>query len=326
LLKLAIAHGGGSKKPKEAEWEDFISETIRFHEELTLKLQRGRDRLLELNSFDAGVAQGVIDRVREVSEDPFLRTFLIEMLDHFGVRIVEHEEGDIFIDPSHAYVEAFPSVPREGMLATFNRQRAIVREDITFLSLDHPLFRDTLDLFINSTAGTTSFGFVEADSPNILLEVVFVLEAVADSRWHLEQYLSPTPLRIVVDVRGNDLSEIRDEVSLGKEIEDSEIHRFLERPGFSGELLKAMIHGAKELAESKGAALKLSSEAEAEAKLSAEVQRLMDLRKINDHVRPEEIDLAREQLRSTTDAIHKARLRLDSLRLIVEGPENPSGW
>lgn len=326
LLKLALSHGGGAKKPKKAEWEEFITESAAFHEELTLKLQKGRDRLLELNSFDAGVAQGVIDRVREVSEDPFLRSFLIEMLDHFGVRIVEHEEGDIFIDPSHAYVEAFPSVPREGMLATFKRERAITREDITFLSLDHPLFRDTLELFINSTSGTTSFGYIEADAPNILLEVNFVLEAVADSKWHIEQYLAPTPLRIVVDVRGNDLSKKRDARTLREEVEDSDVHRFLERPGFNGELLKAMIHGAKELAESEGAALKQTSEAEAESKLSAEVRRLIDLRKINDHVRPEEIDIAREQLRSTTDAIHKARLRLDSLRLIVEGPANPSDW
>lgn len=326
LLSLALALGGGSKKSNPVKWEAFIKETATFHEELTLKLKKGRDRLLELNSFDNEIAESVIERVREVSADPFLRAFLIELLDHFGVRIVEHEEGDIFIDPSHAYVEAFPSVPREGMLATFDRQRAIAREDIVFLSLDHPVFRDALDLFINSTAGTTSFGFIEADAPNILLEAGFVLEAVADSRWHVEQFLSPTPLRIVVDVRGNDLTAARGEDELANEIEDADIHRFLERPGFNAELLKTMIHGARELAENRAASLKETAESEADRKLSAEVQRLIDLRKINDHVRPEEINIAREQLRCTTDAIHKARLRLDSIRLVVEGPENPSNW
>jgi ATP-dependent helicase HepA len=276
LLELALAHGGTSKKAKPAVWKSFIKETAIFHEELTLKLKKGRDRLLELNSFDEGVAQSVIERVREVSADPFLRTFLIELLDHCGVRITEHEDGTIFIDPSHAYIEAFPSVPREGMLATFDRQRAIVREDIAFISLDHPLFRDALDLFINSTAGTTSFGFIEADARNILLEVGFVLEAVADSKWHIEQFLSPTPLRIVVDVRGNDLTEVRSEEGIAKEIEDSEIHRFLERPGFNAELLKAMIHGAKELAEVRASSLKKTSEDVADQQLRAEVQRLVD--------------------------------------------------
>jgi ATP-dependent helicase HepA len=51
----------------------------------------------------------------------------------------------------------------------------------------------------------------------------------------------------------------------------------------------------------------------------ADRQRLIDLQKTNDHVRPEEIVLATEQLEQTRLAIAGARLRLDSIRLIVEG-------
>ncbi|MEO6244084.1 MAG: hypothetical protein ABIQ12_01505 [Opitutaceae bacterium] len=47
---------------------------------------------------------------------------------------------------------------------------------------------------------------------------------------------------------------------------------------------------------------------------------MIDLQKINDHIRPEEIALAREQLQRTGAAIAQARLRLDALRLIIEGP------
>ena len=57
------------------------------------------------------------------------------------------------------------------------------------------------------------------------------------------------------------------------------------------------------------------------AALTADLQRLIDLQKINDHVRPGEIALAREQLQHTDAAIEQARLRLDSLRLIVESPK-----
>ena len=56
----------------------------------------------------------------------------------------------------------------------------------------------------------------------------------------------------------------------------------------------------------------------ATAVLGAERQRLVDLRKVNDHVRPEEVELAQEQLRRTREAIGQARLRLDSLRVVVE--------
>jgi ATP-dependent helicase HepA len=45
----------------------------------------------------------------------------------------------------------------------------------------------------------------------------------------------------------------------------------------------------------------------------------VDLGKLNDSVRPEEIELAKRQVLHTRTAIEQARLRLDSIRLIVEG-------
>ena len=67
-----------------------------------------------------------------------------DVLDHFGVRITDHEGGDLFLDPSHAFIEAIPGVPHEGALITFDRARALSREDIPFVSRDHPLVRDML--------------------------------------------------------------------------------------------------------------------------------------------------------------------------------------
>ena len=66
--------------------------------------------------------------------------------------------------------------------------------------------------------------------------------------------------------------------------------------------------------------LKTEAAAKAETALGGELQRLQDLAKVNDHVRPEELELAREQLAQTRTAVEAARLRLDSIRLVVEGP------
>ena len=59
----------------------------------------------------------------------------------------------------------------------------------------------------------------------------------------------------------------------------------------------------------------------AAAVLTADLQRLVDLSKLNDNVRPDEIELAKKQVLQVRTAIENARLRLDSLRLIVEGVE-----
>jgi len=322
LLALALAHGSGDLRADRERLEEFIAETAAFRDELSRKLKQGRDRLLELNSFDPELACDVIARVRAVDADPLLKNFLGELLDHFGVRVKEHEEGDVFLDPSHAYIEGFPSIPPEGMLATFDRKRAIAREDIRFISPDHPLVQDAIDLLIDSKSGTTAFGFIRSDQPNLLLETIFVLEAVADSRWHVDQFLAPTPVRVVVDVRGNDLTDGRPAPAVADDFEDGTIQRFLERPGFTVSILKTMLESATARAGERTNVLKNDARSRASTALSADLQRLVDLRKINDHVRPEEIELARQQLERTGAAIAQARLRLDSIRLIVEGPRS----
>jgi ATP-dependent helicase HepA len=300
----------------------LIAETGSFKKDLDQKLKKGRDRLLELNSFNAESAARIIERIRAVDADPSLRRFLVALLDHFGVRIKEHEEGDVFFDPSHAYVESFPSIPADGLLATFKRERAIVREDIGFLSPDHPLVRDAIDLLIDSPSGTTAFGTLPGDKPNILLEAIFLLETVADTRWHVDQFLAPTPVRVLVDLRGNDLTDARPAEEIADLAEDSELHRFLEKPGFNAAILKALLDGANDIAAKNVQTLKTAADSRAATALGADLQRLVDLRKLNDNIRPEEIALAQEQLTRTREAIAAARLRLDSLRLLLEGSSN----
>ena len=319
LLALAHDYGSGGAKVGQPQLDAFVAETIEFRGELSLKMKQGRDRLLELNSFNPAVAAHVIDRIRAVDADPFLRTFLSDLLDHFGVRLKDHEAGDLFLDPSHAYVEGFPSIPKDGMLATFDRARAIAREDIRFISPDHSLVQDAIDLLIDSQAGTTAFGFLRGVKPNLLLETIFVLETVADSRWHVDQFLAPTPVRIVVDLRGNDLTDAYKAAGLAEDFEDGVLVRFLERPGFNVSFVKKMIESATARAEEHSRSLIAAAQTRATTALAADLQRLVDLQKINDHIRPAEIVLAQEQLAHTTTAITAARLRLDSLRLIVEG-------
>lgn len=322
LLELATSYGEGRlKKDARKALDAFITETETFRDALQLKMKQGRDRLLELNSFNPTVAKQVIDRVRAADADPFLKKILTDLFDHFGVRVTEHEDGDVNLDAAHAYVEGFPSIPRDGMLATYDRKRAIAREDIRFISADHPLVQDSIDLLVDSPAGTTAFCVLEADKPNLLLEAVFVLEAVADAKWHVDQFLAPTPVRVLVDIHGKDLTEDVLYSRLAADVEDAPLPRFLERPGFNGTLLKNLVEGANERAKAQTLTLKKTARERAAAVLTADLQRLVDLSKLNDNVRPEEIELAKKQVLQVRTAIENARLRLDSLRLIVEGVE-----
>jgi ATP-dependent helicase HepA len=127
------------------------------------------------------------------------------------------------------------------------------------------------------------------------------------------------PVRILVDIRGNDLTAEREIATFAGDVEDSTIQRFLERPGFNAGLLKGMIERATEQAEGQSVAIRQAAQEKAQSSLGADLQRLKDLSRLNDNVHPAEINLLEEQIRRTADAIRDSRLRLDSIRLVVEG-------
>lgn len=319
VLRLALAANAKAKAPQGETLAALIKESAAFRAQLQERMHRGRDRLLELNSFNAQAADKVLTAVREADADLTVRRLLAELFDHFGVRVKDYEGGELFIDADHAYIEGFPSVPRDGMLATFDRSRAIAREDIRLITADHAVVTDTMDLLVNSSSGTTAFGLVKADAPNLLLEAVFVLETIADSKWHVEQFLPAQPVRVVVDLSGQDLTPEWDEATTNDLVKETPVAHFLERPEFNADLMKHLVESATEKAEAFAEPIKDAAETRARDELGGDFQRLVDLQKLNDHVSPQEIKLAQAQLKKTCGAIREARLRLDAIRLIVAG-------
>lgn len=319
ILSAALAAGGSQKRGDGDSLNRLITESAKFRAQLQERMHRGRDRLLELNSFNAAKAEQVIAEVREADEDLTVRRILAELFDHFGVRVKDYEGGELFIDADHAYVEGFPAVPRDGMLATFDRSRAIAREDIRLITADHAVVTDTMDLLVNSSNGTTAFGLVAGETPNLMMETVFVLETIADSRWHVEQFLPAQPVRVVVDLSGQDLTPDWDEKTANELVQETAVAPFLERPEFNADLMKHLVETATEKAELSAEPIKDAAETRARDELGADFQRLVDLQKLNDHVSPQEIKMAQSQLKKTCGAIRAARLRLDSIRLIVAG-------
>ncbi len=319
LFEKATDYGRGKKGVGRELLEAFIEETVAFRTSLDQTLKHGRDRLLELNSFNESVATEVVESIRAAEASDSFQRIVFELMDHFGVRIEEHEAGDVFLNARHAYVDSFPQIPEEGMLATFQRSRAIAREDIVFVSQDHPLVEESMALLINSDRGASAFSIFESDEPNLLLEAVFVLEPVAQSKLHVERFVAPTPLRAVVDMFGKDRSQERDRAWVETRLSDGSVNRFLERGAVGRDAVAAMIDQAEVIVSREADQIRSAAKTTMKRVLGTELQRLVDLRKINENVREEELDLAREEILGLSASIEEARLRLDSVRLIVEG-------
>ena len=74
----AIEYGSSKVRPDRVGLEKLIEETLDFRESLDDKLRRGRDRLLELNSSDPGIAKNVIEEIREAESDNWANELLWE--------------------------------------------------------------------------------------------------------------------------------------------------------------------------------------------------------------------------------------------------------
>ena len=109
-------------------------------------------------------------------------------------------------------------MPAEGMVATCDRRRALSREDVGFLTWDHPMVSGAMDLLLGAETGNCAFAVLPtANERTMLLELVYVLEAIAAPRLHADRFLPPTPVRLVINHKLEDVSEAFRRHRLGAE-------------------------------------------------------------------------------------------------------------
>jgi len=283
------------------------------------KLERGHDRLLELNSFQPEKAEQTIQQIRNIDADAGFEDFFIRLLDHYGTSIEDLEKRSYVLAPGSGSTHTLPGLSEEGLSITFDRTRSLSREDWSFMSTDHPLVHSALDLLLTSESGNSAFAIWKGSGgESLLLEALYVIEPVADASLHLDRFLPATPVRIMVDHAQQDHTDKPAPTAdvLGK----GNVAKLLDRGPMKKKILPAMLTTAGQLAETRMAAVVAAATDQAGQKLQDEIDRLADLKAINDHVSPAEIEAATRQKDAILEALSTARLRLDALRLVWQMP------
>ena len=311
VLALA-ADFSDSKKLKQ-----LITKTAAEHRTLAKQLERGRDRLLELNSHRPKAADALVEAIRQTDTDEQLEGFMMRIFDHFGVHVEDLGNRTYLLDARGVTTDSFPELPKEGLVATFARSHALGREDVSLLTSDHPMVAGAADLLLSSEQGNSSFGvWVDEEDKTLLLETIFMLEVLAPARLHADRFLPPTPVRILVNHKNESLDlDILEMPVLAK----GSPYKLLDNPKLGREVIPAMLEAAEKFAETEAQAIADKATAAMTQQLQSEVDRLTHLRAVNDHVRPEEIALAKTQLAELTATLANARVRLDAVRLIWKG-------
>ncbi len=299
------------------ELQNLIEETAVARTELTRRLEQGRDRLLELNSFRPQAAAQLVDEIRRQDADPALDQFMVAVFDHFGIHVEELAARTYRLGSAGVFADSFPGLPAEGLTVTSERSRALSREDVQFLTWDHPLVTGALDLVLGGDRGNSSFGVLrDGRGTGLYLEAVFVLECVAPSALHADRFLPPTPLRVLVDERGNDAGTVISREALTTQVRSGDAHAVLGRADLREGRLAAMLEGAGALVQRHVPTFVAQARKEMAAQLEHELARLRALQRVNPTVRPEEIEQLVEQRNALDRSLAEARVRLDAVRLI----------
>ena len=301
---------------EEEKLAKLITKSSERRKIIAEQLEKGRDRLLELNSYRPKVADKLIKAIHETDNSMELETFLLEVFEHFGVRVEERDHRTYLLDGRSAVnCDGFPGLPKGGLVGTFDRSYSLGREDITLLTGDHPIVTGAVDLLLGSERGNCSFHIWEhEEKKSLLLEGIFVLEAPAPKQLHVDRFLPPTPLRFLIN-------QEREVVTIElPEMTEGSPYDLMDDFKIGKELIPAMLGKARKIASATAKEIAKEASRAMMATIQGELDRLAALRKINENIRQEEIDLTHKQMQELAEALSKARIRLDTVRLIFKGP------
>jgi len=300
----------------------LIERTKEIRAEISERMARGQDRLLERSSHAPARSAELVKQIEAWDKDGEFEDFVIRLFEHCGLHIEDLGARRYFLLPGNVKSDAFPSLPSEGITVAFDRQRALEREHEVFLTWDHPMVRGALDLQLGSEDGNAAFALWESGGEKrMMLEAWAVIECVAPAKVHVERFLPQTPMRIVVDHLGNDLTDERTLRTASLRRSDST--NILKNEAVKRKVLPAMLEKVRELGAVRSEGIIRAAQAAMHRELTAEIGRLRDLAAVNDHVRPEEIAALEARETGLGAVIADARVRLDAVRLIWKAPAAP---
>ncbi len=315
--------GQANSSPDQKKYKQLIKDTHDFSEKLEQKLEEGRDRLLELHSFRPEAAASLVDLIESDGKNTSLDQLMHLIWEFYGINSddIDIDKRTFRLTPGDLKIDAFPGFNPKGMIVSFDREKAIEREDIVFLSNDHPMVHGALDLVLGSEMGNSTIATLQNNhETGILLETIYVLECLAPLRLQVDRFLAPTPVRVMVEPGGKEKSDEFSENKMKKRLKTPvQAGQLLDSMPIKTELLPDLLKQSKHIAQEKAAQIIKSALEQTEQSLGDEIKRLKALKQVNDHVSDDEINLAEQEKQEIVASIKTARIRLDALRLIIIG-------
>ncbi len=117
-------------------------------------MAQGKNILLEMNSFKPGPARCIIRAVDAFDADQHLEDLLVKVLLHYGIETDSMNASMFRLNFKDVTDENFPVSTRLSDTLTFKRNIAVVRDDVEFISWDHPFVHQVFEYFVTNNTGS----------------------------------------------------------------------------------------------------------------------------------------------------------------------------
>lgn len=316
-FETALAAAMCADQPREP----LLAETQARREQLTRETQQGRDRLLERHSHNESAGAQIIAKLEERESADRLYEFTELLFDRVGIEQEYLEEHLHLVRPTENLITGqLPGLPEEGITATYHRETALSRDDVMFLTWEHPVIVESMAALLGSDVGKASLGtFSHRGIPagTVLIEVFYRTECLAPRHLEIGQFLDQTPLRMLVTKEGKEIGDKLSGEFLGEALQSVPSATSAAALSKLRPILDSLFPELDERAlattkERSSAALKA-----AELFFESETSRLSHLQSINPAITSHDIDEVTAQRAACSQALQQAKPIMEGLRVCV---------
>ena len=195
-----------------AEPGELIRKTRSIYEDRMRALEQGRDRLLEISSFNRETAGDIVASITAAEAEPDIAEYLEQVFDAYGVEFEDKHQNTYIVRPGeHMHTAHFPYLKEDGMTVTFDRATALAHEDVEYLSWEHPMTQGAMELIASGDHGKAVVVGVDFDllpRGSLLIETIHVLEIVAPNAPELRRFVGTTMRQFIRDENGRNFSKL----------------------------------------------------------------------------------------------------------------------
>ena len=248
-------------------------------------------------------------------------TFSELLFDRIGLEQEYLDEHLYLVKPTENLATGqLPGLDEDGITATYHRQTALSRDEVTFLTWEHPIISETMAALLGSDIGKASLGtFKHRGVPagTILLESLYRVECRAPAYLETGQFLDQRPLRMLLTQSGKEVGDKLSAAFLADALQSvpsatsaTALHKL--RPVIETLLPNLENRAESEIRQRRETALNTAAQY-----YSQEMGRLTYLQSVNPSIRDEELSELRAAGEHCQRALANTKPVLEGLRVCI---------